>query len=391
MLYESPLPVLNVSVDSLTIETKDKYTGQFKIKNTGHGELSGRIISRLPGLKFDVEKWRGNNQDINFTWDAQQGAIKAGDNKSGAIIVSSNGGEKIIPVDLKYTRMSIVSASGLTIANVRDFYEYSKLNIDGARRMFTDSEFYMLLLATGYPYLEVYENLHKDANRERAMDNFFVLSGLKEKTEVTIKQKKLEFVTNGDELQRGRIEVSKTDTGYASAEITKLHDSDWLSLSTGRLASLDFNESLQATVNFTIDPKKIPASFAREEILIGQDLAPDKSNVVEIIYRTPIQIKARLSRETFRFEDSGHLIVYNNTGQTIAVEPFSKEKYIHFHSKTFVVTEYAEIPFDIKLTAFLGAQIYFRKIAYLKAFIEVMFKFPGKAHKKILPVVVGGW
>ena len=100
------------------------------------------------------------------------------------------------------------------IANIAEFYEYSLVNSDGARRMFTDSEFYMLLLATGYPYLEVYENLHKDANRERAMDNFFILSGLKEETKVFAKQRKLEFASSINEPLKGRFEVRKTDVGY---------------------------------------------------------------------------------------------------------------------------------------------------------------------------------
>ena len=191
MLHESPLPVLSVSVDSLIFETKDKHTGQFTIKNTGGGQLYGRIIARLPGLYFDADNFSGNNQSINFSWDAARAGIKTGQSLEGAVYVSSNGGEKIIPVSIKYTRMSILSAGGTMIANIMDFYEYSLVSSDGARRLFTDSEFYMLLLATGYPYLEVYESLHKDANRERAMDNFFVLSGLKEETKIFAKQHRL--------------------------------------------------------------------------------------------------------------------------------------------------------------------------------------------------------
>ena len=391
MLYESPLPVLSVSVDSLSIETKDKYSGQFTIKNIGGGLLSGRVLSRLPGLYFDAEEFSGNSQDISFSWDASQAGIKTGQSMEGFVYVSSNGGEKVIPISLRYTRMSILSTGGTMIANIVDFYEYSLKSSDGARRMFTDSEFYMLLLATGYPYLEVYENLHKDANRERAMDNFFVLSGLKEETRVFAKQHKLEFSSINNEPIRGRFEVNKTDAGYASAEITRLQGSDWLSLSTGRLSTSDFNEQLVATVNFTIDPSKVPGSFAREEIIIGQESKADKTNIVEVIFRRPIPIISRLNRETFRFEDTGQLIVHNNTGQTITVEPFCQENYIRFGAKRFVVADYEEIPFDIKLTAFLGAQIYFRKIAYLRAAIEVKFSLPGETHKKILPLIVGGW
>ena len=391
MLNEIPLPVLDVSIDRLVVETKDKFTGQFTIKNTGGGLLCGRVISRLPGLSFHEENFSGPSHEAVYSWDASQAGIKTGQSMEGVVYVSSNGGEKAIPITLKYTRMSILSTGGTMIANIKDFYEYSLVNSDGARRMFTDSEFYMLLLATGYPYLEVYENLHKDANRERAMDNFFILSGLKEETKVFAKQHRLEFSSNNNDLQKGRLEVCKTDSGYALAEVVKAHGADWLNLSTGRLSTLDFNEQFVAAINFTIDPSKVTSSFAREEIIIGHEPEPDGSNVVEIIFRRPIPIKARLNRETFRFDDTGQLIVHNNTGSTITVEPFCQENYIRFGAKRFVVAEYEEIPFDIKLTAFLGAQVYFRKIAYFKTAIEVKFGLPGAWHKKNLPMIVGGW
>ena len=391
MLNESPLPILSVSIDSLNVETKDRHTGKFKIKNIGGGLLVGRVISRMPGLSFDADKFCGNSHEVHYSWDSAQAGIKTGQSIEGVVYVSSNGGEKTIPISLKYTRMSILSTGGTIIANLTDFYEYSLVNSDGARRMFTDSEFYMLLLATGYPYLEVYENLHKDANRERAMDNFFVLSGLKEETKVFAKQHKLEFSSNNNEPLRGRLEVGKSDSGYASTEIVKAQGASWLNLSTGRLSTLDFNKQFVANVNFTIDPSKVEASFAREEIIIGSEPMPDKSNVVEVIFRRPIPFSAALNRESFRFEDTGHLIVHNRTGKTITVEPFCQDNYIRFGAKRFVVAEYEEIPFDVKLTAFLGAQVYFRKIAYLKASIEVKISLPGVTHKRILPIIVGGW
>ena len=390
MQYEYPNPILKVSLQSLSIETKDSYSGSFSIKNAGGGELRGRMFSRLAGLSFTPSEWSGNSQKVEYVWDAAQAAVKAGESISGYFYVTSNGGEAAVPVNAKHTRMSIATPSGRVIANVKDFYEYSLASESGARRMFTDSEFYMLLLATNYPYLEVYENLHKDANRERAMDNFFILSGLKKKTEIFVKQNKLQFSTNNNEAITGRFHVLKSDSGYAQTDIKTVSGASWLVLSTGRLVSHDFDETLTATASFTIEPKKIPMGFAREEIVVGQGPLADKSNVVEVIYRRRNSVKARLSRDTFKFDDTGILIVTNNTGNTLTVEPFCTENYIRFGAKKFVVDEYAEIPFEVKLSAFMNAQIYFRKIAYLKAVIEIKYGLPGYIQKKTLPVVVGG-
>ena len=390
MLYENPLPHLSVSVQSLVIETKDSHSGSFTIKNAGGGELSGRLLSRLAGLSFIPDSWSGNSQKIDYVWDAGRGAVKSGESASGHFFVTSNGGEAMIPVTAKHIRMSITTPSGKVIANVTDFYEYSRTSGDGARRMFTDSEFYMLLLATGYPYLEVYENLHKDANRERAMDNFFVLSGLKKKTEVYVKQKKLEFSSNKDETLTGRFQIHKTDAGYVQTDIRTAGGAPWLTLSTGRLVSQDFDDSLTAVAGFSIDAAKIPANFAREEIIVGTEENAADSNVVEVIFRRKNSVLARLSRDSYKFDDTGLLIVTNNTGNNITVEPFCTESYIRFGAKRFVVDEYAEIPFEIKLSTFMNAQIFFRKIAYLKTKIEVRYSVPGFVHRKTLPVVVGG-
>ena len=390
MLYENPRPLLVVSIQELSIETKDSHSGSFTIKNAGGGELTGRIYSRLAGLSFTPNAWSGNSQKIEYVWDASTAALKAGESMEGLFYVTSNGGEAVIPVNAKHIRMSITTPSGRVVANVKDFYEYSLTSESGAKRMFTDSEFYMLLLATNYPYLEVYENLHKDANRERAMDNFFILSGLKKKTEVYVKQKKLQFSSNKNETITGKFNVHKSDTGYAQTDIKTVNGAPWLTLSTGRLVSHDFDDSLAATASFTIEPKKIPQNFAREEIVVGQEALGDKSNVVEVIFRRNSSIKARLSRDTYKFEDTGMLLVVNNTGNTLTIEPFCSESYIRFGAKRFVVDEYAEIPFEVKLSTFMNAQVYFRKIAYLKTVIEVKYSLPGSVQKKSLPVVVGG-
>ena len=391
MRYENPNPILTVSLQSLLIETKDSHSGSFSIKNSGGGELYGHIYSRLQGLSFTPNEWSGNSLKVDYLWDASKAAVKAGESINGCFYVTSNGGEAVIPVSAKHTRMSIATPSGKVIANVKDFYEYSLASESGARRMFTDSEFYMLLLATGYPYLEVYENLHKDANRERAMDNFFILSGLKKKTEIFVKEKKLLFSSNNDETITGKFHVLKSDTGYAQTDIKTVGGASWLVLSTGRLVSHDFGETLAATASFIIEPKRIPMDFSREEIFVGQEPLTDKSNVLEVIYRRKNSVKAKLSRDTYKFDDTGLLIVTNNTGNTLTVEPFCTENYIRFGAKKFVVDEYAEIPFEVKLSAFLNAQIYFRKIAFLKAVIEIKYGLPGAIQKKSLPVVVGGF
>ncbi|MCL2455930.1 MAG: DUF5717 family protein [Defluviitaleaceae bacterium] len=287
--YEFPLPKLSVDIESLEIETKSLHNGNFSVKNVGGGVLKGKIISRCAGLFFEPDEFEGATK-INFSFNAATAGLGIGEAIRSKFFVTSNGGEKEIPVSAKLIKMSLTAPDGQIIANIRDFFEYSKKNPSQARRLFIDSEFYMLLLATGYEFMEVYESLHKDANRERATDNFFVLSGLKKQTEMeiffpsnetsesenrdetaefsdfsnqpppkneTANEKILEFVQMPGDSRKiyGEFKIKKSDGGYVDAPL--IFDAPWLKLSSGKLSSADFDEENIATVDFTIDPRAV--------------------------------------------------------------------------------------------------------------------------------------
>jgi len=384
--FEHPLPAVSISVDALNIETKDNYNSSFVIRNTGGGNLNGKVLSRCPGLTFDPSEWEGNRQTITYTFSASDAGLATGESIQGHVIVSSNGGEIEIPVTARLAKMSIATTEGLTIANLQDFFEYSKTNPAQARWLFVDSEFYMLLLGIGYEYMEVYESLHKDFNRERAMDNFFILSGLKGKTSLSVSSACLEFTQKpGDsEVIHGSIKVQKSDAGYVESPITVRGNSPWLTCYASRLIQSDFDENLTATVGFSIDPSKIAASYAREAVEIGTE-------TTEIVYRKISPVIARINRTSLRYDDKGVLEIINNTGMDIKVEIFCRDSYVRFSARSYIVGEYAEIPFTIRLSAFLSAQLFFRKTPYMKTILETRATIDGHMHKEIIPLTVGEW
>jgi len=385
--FDHPIPSLGVGIDAINIETKDRHEGNFTIKNLGGGVLSGKILSRCPGLVFTPTQWEGNRQTITYTFNATAAGLATGQGIEGHVFVSSNGGETKIPVTARLAKMSIATAEGNTIANLQDFYEYAQTHPANARRMFVDSEFYMLLLALGYEYMEVYESLHKDSNRERALDNFFILSGLKGKTTMFMRNKGLEFVQKpyDTSMLYGSITVQKSDMGYIEAAITTKNNSPWLNFYASRLIQSDFDEDLTAVVNFSIDPLKVYRSYARELVNIGPD------NTIEIEYRRTAPVILRLNRIALRYEDSGVIEVINNTGSDVRIEVFCPESFVRFSAKSYLVGEYGEIPFDVKPSAFLSAQLFFRKLPYMKTAIEIKAMAPGLMHNKQIPLIVGEW
>ena len=391
--YDYPLPVLDMDRDYIQIETKDRFEGSFDVRNTGGGVLKGYVFSRCPGLVFKPEEWEGNNRTINFSFSASAAGLRIGETLESHFFVMSTGGERQIPISAKLTKMSLSTSDGRIIANIQDFYDYSLVKPSQARRLFTDSEFYMLLLASGYEYMEVYESLHKDPNRERAMDNFFILSGLKTRTSLELGVRRLEFTQRPGEMDMmyGQFQVRKTDNGYVEAPVTVKEESPWLTLSSGKLSASDFNEEYAAVINFSIDPTRIPNLYAREQVVVGAEPSADGSNIVEIVYRRKPSLQLRLNRDAYRYDDKGTINVVNNTGINMQVEVFCPESYIRFAARRFPVGAYGEIPFNIKLSAFMSAQLFFRKLPFLKTVIEIRATVPGQIHKKSLPIVVGEW
>jgi len=376
-----PPPILHADIDSIKIETNDSHSGSFTIKNIGGGTLSGHVLSRFSGLVFEPTTWTGNRQTICYTLGAA--GLPSG-TAEGIFYISSNGGEIELPVSATLSKMTIATDEGHTITSLADFFEYAQAHPAQARRLFVDGEFYMLLLAIGYQYMEVYEALHKDSNRERAMDNFFILSGLKPRTTLCIPNRRLVFTQNPNDttMLYGNIQVYKSDFGYADAQVTT--SVPWLNFYASRLTTSDFKDTLSAALHFSIDPTQIAENYVREQVTIGTD-------IIEISYRRNPPLSMKLSRTTYRFDDSGTIDITNNTGQDMRVEVFCPESYVRFSAKSYLVGANGQVPFGIKLSPFLSAQLFFRKLPYMKTELEIKATVPGAVYVKKLPVVVGEW
>jgi hypothetical protein len=387
---EYPLPVLSVDTDALLIETKDFHEGRFRIKNTGGSTLSGQLLSRAACISFEPAAWEGNDVGITYRFKPEESGMKPGDVLETVAYICSNGGEKKLPVTIRLIKMAITTqgAGGeeRIIANIRDFYDYARDYPAQARRLFTDSEFYMLLLATNYPYLEAYEMLHRDTNRERAMDNFFILSGLKQKTALTLQRDGQEFnrKPHENDILHSHFLARKSDGGFVEVPISAKNNAPWLNLPSHRLISADFNEANIAVVNFSINPYQIPGRYARETIMVGD-------HAFDVVYKRAAPLSMRLNREAYRFDDQGAIEINNNTGNEIWVEVFCKDSFIRFSAKKFPVGEQYQIPFTVKLSAFMSAQLLFRKLPFLKTVIEIKTVYRDQLIKRHLDLVVGKW
>ncbi|MCL2527487.1 MAG: DUF5717 family protein [Defluviitaleaceae bacterium] len=382
---EHPLPIPELDITSLSINANTSGSG-FTIKNTGGDTLSGYILPRQNGLTFTPSHWEGNTQAITYTINQEEIAAQNHTIETNAYICT-NGGEINLPITINPSPMTIPTDEGHNITTTQDFYNYAQTHPAAARKLFTSSEFYMLLLSTGYKYLDIYEILHKDANRERAMDNFFILSGHKAKTHLTLDSNKLSICPTSKTPVK--FYVQKTDNGYADAPITLHSNAPWLTLSTTRLATTDYDENNQAEIGIMIDPGLIPGPFAREHIQVGPE--PTGDNILELNVKQPAPFALHISRVGYRYEDRGSIEVENNTGGDMRIEVYSRDRYIRFNANSYVIGESHSVPFEIRPTAFASAQRLFRRLPYISTYVDVRAHCPGQVFHKRLFLTIGEW
>ena len=391
--FEYPLPELSIDVNELLIETTDTYEGSFTVRNTGGAELVGSIHSRAKSITFIPSKWRGNEINVKYIFKASEGGWNPGDIFNTNAVIVSNGGEKNLPITVKLTQMVIQTDEGTVITDVSDFYGYAKNYPAQARRLFVKGDFYMLLLASGYEYADAYELLLKDMNRERALENFFILSGLKNKVTLTLPQKTLTYrkATNDGDKVHDHFDIQRNGDGYVEASISTASGVPWLTLNSERIISSDFDASGAAAVNFTIDPPLIKGRYARERIIISDQSSTEPEKSIEVIFIRQTPLAARLDREAFNFEDTGNIIVTNQSGVELSLDIFCRDSFIKPDAKTCKVIGQKTIAFTVKMSKLQYTQMMFRKHPYVTAEIEVRAIFNKKMVAIILPLTVGEW
>jgi len=104
--FEFPLPILSVDKDTINIETTDLFEDEINIKNTGGSLLEGKIYSHARSVSFEPSEWQCNDLNIKcfFAGINNPDGLRQGDYFSTTAVIVSNGGEKIININITNTK-----------------------------------------------------------------------------------------------------------------------------------------------------------------------------------------------------------------------------------------------------------------------------------------------
>jgi len=379
---ELPLPTIEADMEKLYIETATSYTGIFNIRNVGGGKLSGFSQCNKNCVTFSPSEFEGNKVQIEYFINIA--AYNSGEVIRTEILIASNGGEIIIPCIIKIIAPAIETEDGMKITSLKEFYVYSKKYILEARQLFSESKFKEWLYSINYEYMDIYEYLVKDANKERAMYNFFILNKLKKKTTIEVEEKNVQIKVGY--YQRSKflnlIKVKRSDGGFVEYDVKLKNNCRWISLSKNKLIVSDFKDSNMADVMYSIDSSKLSDKNAVDYIMIGDE-------VIRVNIKRESLIDLGISKESFKFVDEGSILVGNNSEKQVVIEISTNSSLVRFENKKYIVNESAEIPFVIKLNAFLSTQLALKKQPIVTGEIYVKAQSEEGIFRKTMYITIG--
>jgi hypothetical protein len=380
-LLEQEAPILSTNTEKIVVNVSKATHGQLYLKNIGKGTLKGAISCNNTNVTFKEEEFEGNNIKVVYKIDVSKYNVGQVIKTSATII--SNGGEISIPIIIQVNAPSIETEDAI-ITDLKDFLQYAKKNYKQAQLLFNRNEFVSWLTYTEYPYLPIYDQISKDINKERALENFFILNKLKSRVKLKSKDQDITFSINHDskETIQGEIIIKKSCWGYIKEEIKSKNNSNWLSFNDTEVTANNFEDDVYL-LKYSINTSLIQSNITTDEIIIGEDI------------KVPIQVRRKkiayfnLSKESFNFEDTGFIKIENHSNRDIKVEVSTKDSFLKFDAKNYYVNKTKEIPFSIKFTALQIAQTNIKKHPLVESEIYFKIIYSNKKYMKTLKITIG--
>ena len=355
-----PLPKLNVSETKISLRGTGIIYGQFEIFNEAEGELYGEILQTSDFISFFPQTFEANRVTVQYSIDLTgiSGEIQT------AAVIKTNGGERVIDFFITANRPDVLERDGFVMAEIADFAEYARAHPAKARKLFLRGEFMEWLISLGYPGMQMYENFLNDPNKERAVDNFLVLNGCKQKAAIMLADKDLYHkIGLWEDVVTGSIKMKKTAWGFAEGTLEVTKGANWLKLTKDKVISSDFDGQSMAEVHYMVMANEVKGRDTAQVVL-------NDDEKIDIRVSPAQAFEARLDKQSFFFEDDGKLMVTNNTGRDIFIE-ISCENFVRFEAKRYLINKYTQIDFSVKYTNFRASSLSFKKQTHAQSYIQI--------------------
>ncbi|MDR1067310.1 MAG: DUF5717 family protein [Clostridiales bacterium] len=333
-------PVVKLSVERIRARVGE--SGAFTIENAGGGKLSGFISSNLLSMMFSSCKFSANSFTARY-----EIADDAWPGDDYAVIVTTNGGERVIPVSIKPPGRLLSAKSG--VCSLDDFVSLAKNDPAKAEKLFDAPEFREWLSDVderfGLP-LNIYDKMKEDVNKARAMDNFLIARGLKRRALVFPEKSfvRLSARPNAAEYLTGEISVKRSEWGYMRKEVKVTKGSAWLEASPSEITAASFKDD-KAAVRYRANTGMVSSKAVTGAIIVGN------AKVTFFLRRMDV-LNVKFSKPFYEFGETGFLQYMNNAGAEIIISLRPVGNLIKFEADSFQVKREGRIPFKVTSSPF---------------------------------------
>ena len=319
-VIEYDVPVLEVSVSEIDkkVHSEKAFRSSFTVFSSNDAMLKGFVYSTNEYIVIEDKTFSGKSQEIHFSVATEY--INDGDEVTGEINIVSNGGEVVIPVNIKVESVSYTTSIG-ELKNLFHFANLVQMNYDEALTIFKTDNFAHIFLQDDFYLLSMYEGLIKSSSINMALEEFLVSANKKQPTRISLSQNQKQYdIVSEDEGDT--IIISKENWGYTEIDI--IVKDDFISVSKNKITSEDFAGS---NYEFAFQIKK-------DKLHAGNNYG-----VVEFVTKTQ---RERLTISAKRPSDKNEI----NRHYDVSIRDIYK-KYIDFRVRRIDMDKWADDTLDI--------------------------------------------
>ena len=394
---EYPLPKLVISGDrfindKLIIETTPAGTsGTLLLKNTGGQTLEGSLASSNPILVLDSEHFKGNLHRLTYSVSAEKHSI--GYIVHTSLLVSTSGGERIVPVIIKVIPRSL-ELEGIRLGNLKDFAAYARKQPQAAAAIFADDTFANWLKEHNPEHIDIYEGMRAAPNTRLALESFLVLHKLKNPIVLSVaadtRDKETpsyehEIIENAMEPVQGAIVLQRQLWGSFEAQARVKYGSAWLSLEKDVITEEDFAGGNTASLAYSIDPTKIRSGRVSDKIIVG-------GISVDVKVKASPAFACHVKNAYLKTGGRGVLAVRNLSGAPATLELSASDSFIRLDSRDTPLALPAgnsEIGFTAKLSPIQSAQMLIKKQPTVSGELRVRITQNERVFSKNIGITIG--
>lgn len=233
--YEAPFIECSISSVELTMETGNIHRDSFHIESVNGLDLTGKVYATDKRVIIDNFSFNGTGIDIEYFIDTK--SMTESGEITGNINIISNGGEIIIPFDVKVEHSSISVSTG-NIKNLFHFANLVQMNYDEALKIFYSEEFYNILQEENKSLISIYQGLKSGYDRKYEMEEFLIASNKKKRIDIKIEKQEVQY-EDLTENYGDSVVISKDTWGYANIHVE--NQSEFIKIGKKQIETGDFS------------------------------------------------------------------------------------------------------------------------------------------------------